>query len=191
MEDELVPVGPINTELGAASPHIADYWQVVARRLWLVVLIFGVTTASAIWAVSQQLTVYETHSSIQINDPLDVVRQLTVQSMTGVGLFVDPIESEIQVLASAQVARRVVDELGMRVRPEDADLVRSQLFLDAWVDPAMPEAPLQLAYDDAGVQARILDAAGRELAEGPVGMVLNIGMLRLTRSGKETWYTLK
>jgi tyrosine-protein kinase Etk/Wzc len=166
--------------LPSSSPHIADYWQVVARRLWLVVLIFGVTTASAIWAVAQQRTVYQTGSSIQINDPLDVVRQLTVQSLTGVGLFVDPIESEIQVLASAQVARRVVDELGMRVRPEDADLVRSQLFLDAWVDPAMPETPLQLAYDDAGVQARILDAAGRELAEGPVGMVLDIGMLRLT-----------
>ena len=48
VEDELVSVSPINTELGAASPHIADYWQVVAHRLWLVVLIFGVTTASAI-----------------------------------------------------------------------------------------------------------------------------------------------
>ncbi len=182
MENDLGSAGPLDSELVGASPHIADYWQVIARRLWLVVLIFGVTTASAIWAVSQQRTIYETSSSIQINDPLEVTRQLTVQSrgLAGVSLFVDPIESEIQVLASAQVARQVVDELGMRVLPEDPDLVRSDLFLDAWIDPAMPNVPLQLAYDDEGVRVQILDVGGRELAAGPVGTVLDIGQLRLT-----------
>ena len=68
----------------------------------------------------------------------------------------------------------------MRVLPENTNLTRSELFLDAWIDPAMPNGPLQLAYDDAGVQARILDAAGRELASDPVGAVLDIGLLRLT-----------
>ena len=100
--------------------------------------------------------------------------------LSGISLFVDPIESEIQVLASAQVARRVVDELGMRVLPENTNLTRSDLFLDAWIDPAMPNGPLQLVYDIQGVQARILDATGRELARGPVGTVLDIGLLRLT-----------
>ena len=100
--------------------------------------------------------------------------------LSGVSLFVDPIESEIQVLASAQVARRVVDELGMRVLPENTNLTRSDLFLDAWIDPAMPNGPLHLVYDIQGVQARILDATGRELARGPVGTVLDIGLLRLT-----------
>jgi uncharacterized protein involved in exopolysaccharide biosynthesis len=59
------------------SPHIADYWQVITRRLWLIALFFGVTTASAIWAVSQQHTIYQTRSSIQINDPHGVTWQLT------------------------------------------------------------------------------------------------------------------
>ena len=183
MEDELVSVGPINTELGVASPHIADYWQVVARRLWLVVLIFGVTTATAISAVSQQRTYFATRSSIQINDPLEVSRPLNVQSpglSRLTGLYVDPIESEIQVLASAQVARRVVEGLGMRLLPENANLVRSDLFLDAWVDLATPDGPLQLEYDIEGVQAWILDANGSELAQGPVGTVLDMGLLRLT-----------
>ena len=181
MQDETVPTGAIDPDLGGASPHISDYWQVVARRLWLVVLIFGVTTAAAIWAVSQQRTVYETRSSIQINDPLEVTRKLTVQgALSGINLYVDPIESEIQVLASSQVAQRVVEDLGMRLLPENTNLVRSQLFLDAWVDPAMPDGPLQLVYDNAGVQAWILNPAGTELARGPVGTVLNMGLLRLT-----------
>ena len=125
---------------------------------------------------------HETTSSIQINDPLEVTRQLTVRSrgLSGISLFVDPIESEIQVLASAQVARQVVDELGMRLLPEDANLIRSQLFLDAWVDPELPDVRLELADDDEGVQVQILDATGRELAAGPVGSVLDAGPLRLT-----------
>ena len=60
MEDQLGHSGPENSEAVGTSPHIADYWQVIARRPWLVMLIFGVTTAAAIWAVSQQLTIYET-----------------------------------------------------------------------------------------------------------------------------------
>ena len=181
MQDELLSAGPEDSKVPGGSPHIADYWQVIARRLWLVMLIFGVTTAAAIWAVSQQRTIYETSSSIQINDPLEVTRSLTVQgALGGINLYVDPIESEIQVLGSSQVAQRVVEELGMRVLPENANLVRSQLFLDAWVDPAMPDGPLQFVYDDAGVEARILDAAGRELVRGRVGMVLDMGLLRLT-----------
>ena len=126
MQGDVVGAGSIESELAGASPHISDYWQGIARRLWLVVLIFGVTTASAIWAVSQSVTVYETSSSIQINDPQEITRQLTIPSrLGGVNLFVDPIESEIQVLASAQVARRVVDDLGLRIVPANTNLVRS------------------------------------------------------------------
>jgi len=182
VQEELVSAGPVESELAGASPHISDYWQVVARRLWLVVLIFGVTMASAIWAVSKQRTIYETSSSIQINDPLEVTRQLTVQSrgLPGISLFVDPIESEIQVLASAQVARRVVNELGMRLVPKDEGLVRSDLFHDPWIAPEMADGSLQLVYDDDGTRARLLNAAGIELASGPVGSVIDLGVLRIT-----------
>lgn len=34
--------------------HLADYLGVISRRLWLVLIIFAVTTASAIWAVARQ-----------------------------------------------------------------------------------------------------------------------------------------
>ena len=44
----------------------------------------------------------------------------------------------------------------------------------------MPNGPLQLVYDAQGGQAGILDAAGSELARGPVGTALDIGLLRLT-----------
>ena len=183
MEHELVSDGPIESEMAGASPHISDYWQVIARRLWLVVVIFGVTTAAAIWAVSQTRAIYQTSSSIQINDPNEVTRSLTsiqVGGLAGVNLFVDPIQSEIQVLASAQVAQSVVDELGLRILPENANLVRSDLFVDAWVDPAMADGTFQLEYASEGSRVRLLDPAGTELAMGPVESVLDVGPLRLT-----------
>jgi hypothetical protein len=48
-EPSLRPSGDAPTERGGASPHLSDYWQVVLIRLWLVLLVFGVTTASAIF----------------------------------------------------------------------------------------------------------------------------------------------
>jgi uncharacterized protein involved in exopolysaccharide biosynthesis len=139
VQDELVFDGTRDSESPGPSPHIADYWQVVARRLWLVVLIFGVTTASAIWAVAQQFTIYETRSSIQINDPLEVTRGLTASSggLSGVNLFVDPIESEIQVRCSKHGFGRI----GMnsdRGRTVPARLVTR---LPAHADPSLLQQP--------------------------------------------------
>lgn len=54
MESNRSPSGDSGLDLGAGAPHLADYWNIISRRIWLVLLIFGVTTASAIWAVSRQ-----------------------------------------------------------------------------------------------------------------------------------------
>ena len=180
MHEDTTSLGPLESELSGTSPHISDYWHVVTRRLWLVLLIFGVTTASAIWAVSRQRTIYETAASLQINDPLEVTRQLTIPArVTGMSIFVDPIESEIQVLASAQVARTVVERLGMRLVPENPNLVRSDLFVDAVLAPQAPGGVLDLVYNEDGTEAQIFDAEGNLLAAGPVGTELDGGWLRL------------
>ncbi len=180
MREDTTSLGPLESDLSGASPHISDYWHVITRRLWLVLLIFGVTTASAIWAVSKQRTIYETGASLQINDPLEVTRQLTVPSrVSGMSIFVDPIESEIQVLASAQVARSVVTQLGMRLLPENPDLVRSDLFVDAWVDPGARDGVLDLVYNEEGSAAQIFDGTGKLVVEGPVGAALDGGWLRM------------
>ena len=42
----------------SATPHLSDYWQVVSRRLPLILTVFAVTTASTIWAVARQDTFY-------------------------------------------------------------------------------------------------------------------------------------
>ena len=124
---------PIPEELGA-SPHISDYWMVVARRLWLVLVIFTVTTASSIWTISQAQISYTATMALQVNDPSQRQAGLVnIPRMSSVNLFVDPIQSEIQVLGSASIREEVVDSTGMRLAHVPGEQPRSTLMRDIWV----------------------------------------------------------
>ena len=142
----------------------------VSRRLWLVLLVFGVTTASAIWALSRQRIYYQSHLSLQVNDPVQPARGLVAPSrFSGIDIFVDPMESEIQVLRSSPIAAAVVDSLGLRLRPVSEDRVRSDLFRDVSVEQGAPEDRLELVYDAAGRSAQLRAPDGTVLATAETG----------------------
>ena len=150
------------------SPHLSDYWQVVSRRLWLVLLVFGVTTAAAIWAVSRQRVYYQAHLALQVNDPAQTARSLVAPGrVSGIDIFVDPIESEIQVLRSTPIAAAVVDSLGLRLKP--AGRVRSDLFRDVRVAPDAPEGRFELVYDASGRSAELRTTDGTVVGTAGVG----------------------
>jgi uncharacterized protein involved in exopolysaccharide biosynthesis len=66
--------------------------MVVARRLWLVLVIFTVTTASSIWTISQAQISYSASMALQVNDPTQRQAGLVnIPRMSSVSLFVDPI----------------------------------------------------------------------------------------------------
>lgn len=173
------PYGDSEAEPLGVAPHLADYWQVVSRRLWLVLLIFAVTTASSIWAVSLRRTFYQAHVALRVNDPLQPARGLvTGARVSGMDIYVDPIESEIQVLRSGQVARGVVDSLGLRFRPADRDIVRSSLAREITVDPTTPSGSYEVVYDASGRTASLRTAQGEVLGTADVGQVLDAGTVR-------------
>jgi succinoglycan biosynthesis transport protein ExoP len=180
-EPSLRPYGDLEPERAGSSPHLSDYWQVVSRRLWLVLLVFGVTTASAIWAVSRQRIYYQAHLSLQVNDPAQGARGLvTPGRISGIDIYVDPIESEIQVLRSTPIASAVADSVGLRLRPTSEDLVRSDLFRDVRVAPDAPDGPLELAYDASGLNAVLRTLQGQVLGSAPVGQRLESPAISFT-----------
>ncbi|MDT8368277.1 MAG: polysaccharide biosynthesis tyrosine autokinase [Longimicrobiales bacterium] len=150
--------------------HIADYFSVFTRRLWLILGIFGITTAAAIWAVARQETVYQARLALQVNDPIERGRSLVDRPLvSGLDLFSDPIESEIQVLRSSQLARSVVHRLGLRLDLEGTDLPRSEVIDHAVVDSLAPDGVrYRLEYDGSG-SATLFDEAGRELGSAAIG----------------------
>ncbi len=167
-------------EVGGASPHLSDYWRILTRRLWLVILIFAITTASAIWTVSRQVPVFQANLSLQIRDPLERTRSLNPTArISGMEIYVDPIQSEIEVLQSSTVALAVVDSLGLELKPESPELVRSDLFLDVWVADSLPtDGPYALVYDDSDETVAFQDSRRAVLASASVGDTLDAGFVR-------------
>lgn len=173
-------VDPEPDRLGA-SPHISDYWQVISRRLWLVMVIFFITTASSIWAVSRQRVFYEGHVSLQVNDPLERQRGLVVRAgVSARDIFVDPMLSEIQVLNSSTIKSEVIDSLGLRLRRVPDVEPRSEVARDIYVGPDAPDGRYQLVYSADGFQAQFRALDGSVLGAGNVGEVLDAGFLAFT-----------
>ena len=103
-------------------------------------VIFTVTTASSIFKVSQSRTTYTATVALQVNDPQERSSGLVnIPSVGGLNLFVDPIESEIQVLGSATIKATVVDPRGMRVARVPVEDARSLIMRDVWVAPDVPD----------------------------------------------------
>ena len=179
MEPHSRPSEGSELDLGTGSPHLADYWNVISRRIWLVLLIFGVTTASAIWAVSRQRTYYQANVSLQVTDPLHRTRSLTPGTrVSGMDLFIDPIQSEIEVLQASPIALAVVDSLGLRLTTPEEGVVRSDLARDIEVAEDAPSTSLELRYDTDGSRATLLSPAGEDLGSAATGTVLEGGAVR-------------
>ena len=172
------PFSDTEPERLGSAPHLSDYWQVIARRLWLVLAVFTVTAASSIWAVSRQRVFYQGAMTLQVNDPLQRQRGLiTVGRVSGMDIFVDPIESEIQVLRSSTIASTVADSMGLRLRRVPADALRSQLVLETRVAPDAPNGRYQLVYEQDGRTATFRMADGTILGSADVGTRLDAGFV--------------
>jgi len=105
-----------------------------------VLVIFTVTTTSSIFKVSQSRTTYTATVALQVNDPQERSSGLVnIPSVGGLNLFVDPIESEIQVLGSATIKATVVDSRGMRLARVPVEDARSLIMRDVWVAPDVPD----------------------------------------------------
>ncbi|MBI4521835.1 MAG: hypothetical protein HY701_13420, partial [Gemmatimonadetes bacterium] len=180
-EAALRPFGESEPEGGPSQAHLTDYWQVIARRFWLVLLIFAVTTASAVWAISRQRTYYQARIALQVNDPMQRTRSIAPrQTFSGMDVFTDPIQSEIQLLHAAPVANRVAEQLGLRLMPASPDVPRSSLMRDVYVAAEAPEGSYRLVYDAAGRLAELWGPDGMVLGRAAAGEVLETDVFRFT-----------
>lgn len=167
----------------ADSIHLREIGNILLRRWWLIALALVTATAAALWTVSQREPLYFSEMSLQVNSPEQ--RQADLNIVRGdvnelEGFQFNRIQSELEVLSSRDVAASVVRVLGLRVRPVDGELVRSDLFSSAEVPDNFPEGTYTLVYSEDGRVVSLLGEADRLLARAPVGEPLRVGDFQLT-----------
>ncbi|MBU6355066.1 MAG: hypothetical protein KGQ81_08900, partial [Cyanobacteria bacterium REEB498] len=97
--------------LGSQEMTLRDYWQVVLRRKWLVLLGVVATVGGAMAMVAQQSPAYEAEAQMLVRSlPGDSVFQTQTVSAANAARL---IETEIQVLEGAPVEDRVRENLGI------------------------------------------------------------------------------
>lgn len=180
--DELRPyptTGP--TAQGGLAPHLMDYWYVVSRHLGLVITALVVTLALSVYALTRKATYYQADVTLQISDPMEQSRSLTSGSgFSNSDIFVDPIQSEIELLSSSALARTVVDQAGLRLRPEAAGLFRSDLWTGGWIAPTVPPGTrYELVREEDG-SVELLGPDGISLDRTAAGGTLEAAGIQIT-----------
>ena len=146
----------------------------------MVVSLVVIAVAGATWAVSQQPPAFRSSLSMQVNDPWQRTRSLTrVGSLAAADVFVDPIQSEIEVLGSTPIATRVVDSLGLRLRATATGPHPSQLFDRLWISPEAESGTYVVLYAADG-SVSFQSAGGEVIARAPVAEPADGGWIRFT-----------
>ena len=160
---------------GLALP---EYLAALRRYLWLVVLAAVISVGYAAYQMSQELPRYTAYSSVRlVNVRQEMAGEMTPgQGADLPGWYTDPILSQIQVLRSRAVASEVVDSLGLRLRPAQANFPWG-FVRTARVSAAAPVGDtVHLGFASDRVTGRL----GQRRAVAAYGQPLDLGTVALT-----------
>jgi hypothetical protein len=95
-------------------------------------------------------------------------------------LFVDPTESELQVLGSATIREKIFDAVGMRLARVPTEASSSALMRDIWVSQDVGDhEPYRLVYNTDGTHARFIRVSDNALlGDAGIDAALSLRHLR-------------
>ena len=175
--------GSPELETAYERAHLEDYWRVVRRRAWLILLTTLLALAAATWAASRRPQLHRSSLTLQVGDPRGRMGQLGDQDVTSSMLWTDPVESELQQLSTQAVARWVVDTL--QLRAQSPDIPRTVLLQDVWIDPLATVGDHRIRVEADGSVVLGEEADGGAI-HGQVGQGIEFPAGRITvRPGVE------
>jgi len=146
--------------------HLEDYWRVVRRRAWLILLTALVALLAATWAASRRPRLYRATLTLQVGDPRGRMGQLGDIDVTPNMLWTDPVESEVQQLTTQAVAQYVADTLQLRAR--SPDISRDLLLSGVRIDREAPSGDYRIRVGSDG-SVFIEPGSGAPAVRGQVG----------------------
>jgi len=159
----VTPVGPPTDE----GPDAQEYLEILRRRWRWPVIAVAVAVAATAWIQLRRPELYTAEVLLQREAPRSPLDALNVGVPPGPPP--EAIASQIEVLRSRSVLAAVVDSLGLRLRPEKRDAVRSRILAGVRVEPGAPPGRYLLGAEHGRAVLRDA-AAGAVLARpGPDG----------------------
>jgi capsular exopolysaccharide synthesis family protein len=98
--------------------HLLDYWRAVRKRLWLVISIVILITTLALINAAQKPDIYSANARVQVD--LENNGALVGKTPYFMGPINDPVyfNTQLQILGSKALARRVVKTLDLEHNPD-------------------------------------------------------------------------
>jgi uncharacterized protein involved in exopolysaccharide biosynthesis len=133
------------------APDLFEYWRIVRKRKATILTVLFIVFTIALVATLKQKPVYRAHALVEIQKENPDVP--TLQELFQVETISDAyLETQYKILKSENVARRVIDELGIDQLPEFKPAARS------WFSAAKPAPPPASATDLNGETGKDPDA---------------------------------
>lgn len=161
------------------SIDLRQLLSILRRRIWLVLAVTVVALAGTAFFVLRQPPVYRATAVIRIHDE----RQAVAGGIGGaavdqaLGRSADPIQSHLQVLKSRTVAAKVVDQLGLRLRPVNGG-TRGVELRNVVVPENTPVDTITFEFHDTEYHVRSNNNGVS--VEAPYGVDVQIGGISLT-----------
>lgn len=103
---------PIDMPRRNEQAHVLDYWRVIVKRKWLILLCFVVTLATVFIANAKMSPVYKAAATIQIDtDQVNVLPYKEVVEANSYAAQAEYIQTQYKILQSKTLANRVIKVL--------------------------------------------------------------------------------
>jgi capsular exopolysaccharide synthesis family protein len=102
--------------------HLLDYWRVIKKRKWVVLGVLLVVVTVVAIRMYQSRVVYEASGKVIINQQTPIRLANEQEGVQYPSNDTQYLETQLNVLQSQALARRVIDELSLPKHPEFADL---------------------------------------------------------------------
>ena len=152
-------------------PLFLEYWRAIRMRMWSILTLATLVAAVAWFVVSQIKPTYRSTATVLVESTKAKVTSIE-DVYSGIGSNREYFQTQAESLKSRDIARRVVDKLGLTTHPEfDPRIDRRPQWQKAVLEhvPALEElfAPPP-ALDEAQAQERVLRMFGTRLSVEPV-----------------------
>lgn len=102
---------------GEAEPNLREYWQVISRRKWTVLLFLLIVLATTILSSFLSTPIYRSSLTLQIDKELPKVVQYQDVVPVEASAEKDFYETQYELLRSRTLAKRVIDQQGLAQNP--------------------------------------------------------------------------